>query len=55
MMPVFPPARYDFLVEENGGEKVFYNLTQEELWIMMNVYFKNGYEYVYARISGGIK
>ncbi len=49
-----PPARYDFLINDNGEEQIFYNLSMDELWCMMNVYFRNGYEYVYARISNGV-
>lgn len=49
-----PPARYDFLINDNGEEQIFYNLSMDELWCMMNVYFRSGYEYVYARISNGV-
>lgn len=45
------PCRYDFRVVENGKPFTLYDLTMDELTCLMDVYFRNGYEQVYARIA----
>lgn len=45
------PCRYDFRVIANGKPFTLYDLTMDELTCLMDVYFRNGYEQVYARIA----
>ena len=45
------PCRYDFKVMTNGRPMTLYDLTMDELTCLMDVYFRNGYEQIYARIA----
>ncbi len=45
------PCRYDFRAVVNGKPVTLYDLTMDELTCLMDVYFRNGYEQIYARIA----
>ena len=45
------PCRYDFKVITTGKPMTLYDLTMDELTCLMDVYFRNGYEQIYARIA----
>lgn len=47
------PCQYDFKVDLGESEIILERITADELMCLMHVFFKNGYEYVCARIHSG--